>query len=150
MDTPNKKTISSQQIVTTSVDSEKQITTVEASIYQGLIPPPEMMEKYHQIDASFPSRILAIAEQEGKARRDLNNSIVNKSFWLDIFSTICALLAVVSIVWLCHRYLVANQAEYGKDIAEFVIVALASVFIGRKFISNKSKPTESINKKGDE
>jgi uncharacterized membrane protein len=37
-------------------------TTFQAISYQGIIPPPEMMERFKKLDPNLPERIVRMAE----------------------------------------------------------------------------------------
>ena len=112
---------------------QKQQTTVtHQRLYQGAIPPPEMMEHFAQIDPTLPGRIIAMAENEGSERRLKERSIVRKSFTLDILSTILGFLSVVGVIWLCYQFVLKGYASQGATVACGVIVSLAIIFVLRR------------------
>jgi uncharacterized membrane protein len=41
----------------------KPTTTIQTIAYQGLIPPPDMMERFKKVDANLPERIVRMAER---------------------------------------------------------------------------------------
>lgn len=108
----------------------KQITV--AQHYQGVIPPPEMMEHFAEIDPSFPDRILRMAEKEGDARRSRERSIITKSFILDILGLITGVIVVGGVIWLCWKFVEKGYPEQAAWVAGTVMVALAIVFVLRK------------------
>ena len=100
--------------------------------YQGVIPPPEMMEHFSRIDPSFPSRILGMAEEEGKSRRNREKSIINKTFTLDLLGNITGVIVVGGVIWLCWKFVEKGYPDQAAWVAGSVMVALAAVFVLRK------------------
>ena len=100
--------------------------------YQGVIPPPEMMEHFSRIDPSFPGRILAMAENEGDARRQKEKSIIKKSFTLDILGMVTGVIVVGGVIWLCYEFVQKGYPTEAATVACGVLVALAVVFVIRK------------------
>jgi uncharacterized membrane protein len=111
------------------------------SYYQGAIPPADMMQHYGEIDSSFPSRILSMAEEEGKDRRKKESRIISLGFILDLIGVISALLAVGGVIGLCYYFLIKGAATQGATIATSVIVAIAIAFLSRG--RNKNSNTEN-------
>ncbi|MEJ7610653.1 MAG: DUF2335 domain-containing protein [Ferruginibacter sp.] len=129
---PRKQT----QITPQATVQPQQTTTrgarMTASLYQGVIPPPDMMEHYNEIDPSFPGRILAMAEKEGDHRRAYDKSILKKSFSLDIVGNILGFLAVIAVAILAYFFMINGHADDGKAIAIGVMIGLATIFVLRK------------------
>ncbi len=58
----------------------KQTTTLQAFSYQGVIPPPEMMERFKKLDPSLPERIVKMAEKSmDRADKELDILAQNMS-----------------------------------------------------------------------
>lgn len=111
----------------------------QRSIYQGAIPPPDMMEHFARIDPTLPGRIIAMAENEGSERRLKERSIIKKAFQLDLFSTSLGFLAVVGAMILSYQFLIKGYPSQAAAVATGVIVALAIVFVLRRKPSSESK-----------
>lgn len=117
--------------------SKLQKTTATLShktleIYQGLIPDPDMMAKYREIDPSFPMRIVQWTEDEGNHRRQIEMKIVRNAHTIAIWGNILGFLSVIIISALCFLFMVNGHAREGMWIACTIIVALAIVFVLRK------------------
>ena len=110
------------------------------TLYQGVLPPPEMMEHFAKIDPSLPGRIMKMAEEEGESRRKKEKSIINKSFTLDIISTLCGVLSVFGVIWLCYQFIIKGYHQEAGYVATGVIVSLAIIFVLRR------KPKQNNNK----
>ena len=97
-----KEPTTKHNMSSTSKRNQNQLQTQRSEVtvqhYQGVIPPPEMMEHFAQIDPSFPGRILAMAEVEGDARREKEKSIIRKSFPLDIMGLITGVVVVCGVI----------------------------------------------------
>jgi len=96
---------------------QKSTIMHQATLYQGVIPPPEMMEHFARIDPTMPGRIMKMAEDEGESRRLKEKSIINKSFALDIISTICGLLSVFGVIWLCYQFILKGYPQEAGYVA---------------------------------
>ncbi len=114
--------------------AQQQVTVTKH--YQGIIPPPEMMEHFKQIDSSFPDRILKMAENEGNHRRDLAKSVTNKSFALDFLGIIAGIIVVGGVIWLCYEFVKKGYATQAASLGCAVLVGLAVVFVTRKMPKN--------------
>ncbi len=125
----SRKGLAKQQ--QTPIASGKSITTHE-TLYRGIIPPPDMMEHFAEIDPTLPGRIIGMAEDEGKERRIREKSIIDKSFALDMVSTILGFFSVLGVVWLCYQFVLKGFAKEGSYVALGVLVSLAVVFVLRR------------------
>ena len=52
---------------------EKSVTQIKTTIIQSPFPPPELLEKYKEIDPSFPQRVLKMVEDEQKYRHKITD-----------------------------------------------------------------------------
>ena len=58
----------------------KQTTTLQAFSYQGVIPSPEMMERFKKLDPNLPERIVRMAEKSmDRADKELDILAQNMS-----------------------------------------------------------------------
>jgi len=58
----------------------KQTTTLQTFSYQGVIPPPEMMERFKKLDPGLPERIVKMAEKSmDRADKELDILAQNMS-----------------------------------------------------------------------
>ena len=122
-------------------DQKGVITHQRATLYQGAIPPPEMMEHFARIDATLPGRIIGMAENEGIDRRLKERAIIQKAFVVDILSTILGFLSVLGVIWLCYQFVLKGYASQAAAVACGVIVSLAVIFVLRR----KPKPPAKEN-----
>lgn len=108
------------------------------SFYQGIVPSPEMMEKYKDVDPNLPMTLVKLTQDEAEHRRSIEKSIVRQSATSNIVGQILAFLSVISICTLSYLYMINGNADQGKAIAITIIIGLACAFLGRKvFVKNK-------------
>jgi uncharacterized membrane protein len=112
--------------------------SLEQSYYQGIVPSPEMMEKYKIVSESLPDRLVKLTEDEALHRRFIEKKIVNQNFASIITGQIFALLAVGGIAFLSYIFMVNGNASEGKTIAVSVTIGLAAIFLGRRIIVKNS------------
>jgi len=108
------------------------VTQNTLEIYQGLIPSPDMMAKYKDIDPSLPLRIVQWTEDEGIHRRKIETKIARDAHATTIWGNVLGFLSVIVISALCFLFMINGHAREGMWIACTIIVALAIVFVLRK------------------
>lgn len=113
----------------------KQTTTQRISRhhYEGVIPPPEFMSQYGEINVDFPNRILSLTENEGNHRRKIENKIVNFSLVSEVLGIVSGLFAVGMVCTLCYYFIEKGHPTEASHVAIAVIIGLAGVFVLRKF-----------------
>lgn len=116
-----------------SIDSQHKTTSQISRHYSGIIPPPEFMSHYAEINPDFPNRILSLTENEGKHRQQMERKIVNFSFISEMAGIVSGLFAVAMVCLLCYYFIEQNYPKEASHVAIAVIVGLAGVFVFRKF-----------------
>lgn len=100
--------------------------------YEGMIPPPQMMSEFMDVDPTFPERIMAMAEREA-AHRHKNELLLNKGAVRSTYlGMVLGFLAVVIVGYLVYYALTLGHPTAAAGIATGVIVAVAVVFVYRK------------------
>lgn len=112
---------------------------IKQEIFQSDYPPPEMLQKYAQIDPTFPDRLLKMAEIEGAHRRKMERRVTGWSVFLDLLGTILAPAVVVAILYVGYLFMQNNHANEGAWVIGTVTVALAVAFLTRGKRGKSSK-----------
>lgn len=55
----------------TPSDNPKKVISIKNELYSGPIPSPEFMEKFKQVQADFPERIMKLTENEDARRTEI-------------------------------------------------------------------------------
>ena len=113
--------------------------SVQQSYYQGIVPSPEMMEKYKLVSESLPERLVKLTEEEASHRRLIERRITNYHFVSQITGQVFALVAVGGIGYLSYVYMLNGNSSDGKTIAITVMIGLAAIFLGKRIL-NKNNP----------
>ena len=108
---------------------DQQVHLEKTEFYQGIIPRPEAMQSYENIQPGFADRILLITESEVKHRQKTENRIVNFSFWTSFIGLFFAIVAVLAVCALCYYAFSLGFAGQAMWIAISVLVGIASVFV---------------------
>jgi uncharacterized membrane protein len=111
--------------------------TVEGRFYQGVIPSPEMMYDYQQIDPDLPKNIFRLTEEEAIHRRSVEKKIINHSFASLVVGNLCGLLAILAIGVLAYLFMINGHSEDGRWIA-VSIAGVVGIFVIRKYITSKN------------
>lgn len=119
----------SKPISKTEVRRE-QLQRIE--FFQGILPHPDLLDQYRQIDPELPKKIVQWTEDEALHRRKMERKIAFDAHNTVIWGYIFGFLSVIVISVLCYLFMVNGYADEAKWIACSVIVALAVVFVLRK------------------
>lgn len=110
--------------------------TILSQQFSGPIPPASELERYEQIMPGLADRIMKQAELEQSERHKNQRSLIeleiqtSKSEVLTSrFKIIVGFISVCVIVWLCYFAFVLGYKEQARDIAVYVIVSLAAIFV---------------------
>jgi uncharacterized membrane protein len=106
-------------------------TQFKGEIVQTNYPPPDWVERYGQIDASFPQQMFDMAKAEGEHRRWADRFILRSSLFLDVLGTIAGLAGVCGILFVGLLFMKSDHATEGATLIGTVTVALAAVFMTR-------------------
>ena len=118
---------------------------VEAS-FSGPIPPPSILKAFEEAYPGAAHRILTMAEDEGKHRRELEKVMaqaaveeMRRDYSEARWGQVCA-LATSALVTICGTVAVLNGHEWGNLVTISGLGTLVGLFInGRK----KAKETET-------
>lgn len=109
------------------------------SYYQGVVPSPEMMEKYKNVDPTLPGRLVSLSEEEGAHRRKIESRITNHALTTTLVGQILAFASVLVICVLSYYYMKNGNSSDGRTIAVTIIIGLASLFLGRAIFKKSDK-----------
>ncbi len=120
----NKKNIPRPQ------GQSRNLSVTKTQVYQGTIPPPEMMEGYKNLDNTFPNRILSMAEKEQSHYHKMNEKTHTAVLTQMIIGMIAGVVTMFSLCYLVY-YSITNNMEYVATTIVFSMFAIISVFIFR-------------------
>lgn len=110
------------------------LSVTKTEVYQGAIPPPDMMEGYGRLDSTFPDRILKMAENEQKHSHVMDN----KTHWAVLVQTSAGVLSgVFTMVSLC--YLIYFSISNNQSNVAIAIVGAMAAIIGVFVYRQKNK-----------
>lgn len=93
------------------------IKTIAGRYYQGIIPSPEMLHQYQQIDAALPHRILTFTDDEVVHRRKIESRLINNAFLAmligNLFGFLAILASIASVVgiFVIKRYMTSKNSD---------------------------------------
>ena len=105
------------------------IATESVRHYSGPLPDPETLGKYDLVVPGSAERIIRMAEEEAKARRDNERKSIVHSITLTYLGIIFAFFSVIIISWLVWYAIAHEFGTVGASIAVGCIAAVAGVFI---------------------
>lgn len=111
---------------------------ITGKFYQGIIPSPDMMKEYQEIDPALPMRLVKAMEDEAAHRRQVENRIIKNGFLTNTINTLVGFLALVALGVLSYTFMINRHAKEGAVIAGS-IGGVISVFVIGKAISNRKK-----------
>jgi uncharacterized membrane protein len=119
-------------------DHNKGTQEITGKVYQGIIPSPEMMKEYQEIDPSLPMRLVKAMEDEAAHRRQIERRLIKNQFQSNTLNTLTGFLALVALGILAYMFMINGHPTQGAYIAGS-IGAVISVFVIGKAITNKKK-----------
>lgn len=109
--------------------AQKISVTQHTQVYQGQLPPPDMLQHFNEIDPSFANRIVSMAEREQKNRHENETRVTKSLANMSLLGLIFALLSVLIMSGLVFYSLWLGFSKTAGVIAVGSIAAVASVFI---------------------
>lgn len=104
---------------------EKSLSVTKTEVYQGALPPPDMMQGYQQLDKSFPDRIITMAEKEQNHSHKVESK---RNTTILIQSSIGLLAGLITMGTLC--YLIYFAIASGQTSVAITIVGSMAAIIG--------------------
>ena len=129
-----------------SNQNQSELSFRKEQIFSGPVPPPEVLEKYEQIQPGFAERLLKMAEKEQESRIESQQKAFDAEKELATFELnnykrgqIFALVSVFLVVALCGYALFKNFDKSARDIGVAVIIGVAGVFITGRVLKSKKR-----------
>lgn len=123
-----------------------------SEMFSGPIPDPESLKKYDSIQSGLADRLVKLAEEEQRQRQNLNrmvieNEIVNQKEVNNLYGKgqWYALIAITQVLIVCGIAFYLGYPSASRDIAVVVIVALASVFMGKGLQGKRTSDSSKEN-----
>lgn len=102
---------------------------LEASAWQGPIPPPDILRQYDEVQSGAANRILTMAEKQSEHRTRMESTVVNGDSRRAYLGIIAALIIALSIVG-CGTFLIYNGHQWaGTSLIGLDIIGLVGVFV---------------------
>jgi uncharacterized membrane protein len=117
-----------------------QVVLATASAFQGPLPPPEVLAKYNEIDAGLVNRIVTMAEEQAKHRREIENFVTDKSLALSRMGQVFGLTIAMTGLGAAVITTLYNHGVVGALIGTVDLVALVSVFVLGKTMNAQTSP----------
>jgi uncharacterized membrane protein len=122
---------------------QRQIGVTRISSFSGPLPPPDILQKYKDIQPDFPERILKLTEQEAVHRREITRKALRleaiETFLGQLFGLVVALAAFSVTAYLGS----IGHSVAASIIGSGAIVALVTAFIkGRNGAKNEKESDE--------
>lgn len=112
--------------------SKGQQLVKAAQYWEGVVPHPNDLKQYEEIQPGFADRLIRLTESEKEHRHHMENKIVNFSGISSILSTVIGLIAVIVVCYLCYYAFQKGYPGSAATIATGVLVSLAYVFVKRQ------------------
>ncbi len=112
-----------------STSAHRNLSVTHTQVYQGHLPPPDMLQHFNAIDPTFANRIVVMAEKEQKNRHENETRVTKNIVRMSFIGIICAFLSVIIMSGLVFFALWTGASTAASAIAVGAIAAVASVFI---------------------
>jgi len=98
----------------------------------GIIPSPEMMKDYGELDPALPMILVNMAKEEGEHRRAMDRHIVKHNYRTEYTRTIAAVLSLMIISATGVWFMLEGHANAGASVLCTCIVGAMAVIVTRK------------------
>jgi len=122
----------------------QQVVSVIRQEYSGPLPPPNALERYSQIIPNGAERLMVMAEEQSKHRRELETKALNTDSRNSLLGVIFAFLLGLTTIVAGTIIILKGYAYPGTIVGSAGLVGLVSAFIygtreRRKERENKAK-----------
>ena len=111
------------------VDLAHQVVGIIQQEYSGPIPPPDALEKYNRIIPNGADRIMTMAEEQSKHRRELEKTALNSDSRNSFLGILSALTIGLGTIVTGGIIISKGHAWPGTILGSAGLVGLVSVFI---------------------
>jgi len=119
--------------------SRQNVSVTHTQVYQGHLPPPDMLQQFNLIDPTFANRIVTMAEKEQQNRHENETRVTKNVVRMSLLGIFCAFLSVLIMSSLVFYSLWKGYSQTASAIAVGAIAAVASVFI---FFRRRYRPEQ--------
>ena len=127
-------------VVREPLEDGRTVVTYELSrtstIFSGPLPPPEVLKAYQQLDPTFPERLMARVEEEGRHRRQLENRVLESHLESSrsrargfMRGQIFALVTSLTALGVATAVTLAGYPVPGGIIGGSTVVGLVTAFV---------------------
>lgn len=114
------------------IQHQQEIQKITGKFYKGMIPSPEMMEEYKQIDPDLPMRLVKWTEDESNHRRKIEKKITMHAFLTTIWGNIFGFFSLLIMGVLAYLFMINGHPIEGKWIA-LSTAGVIGIFVIRKY-----------------
>jgi uncharacterized membrane protein len=124
------------------------------SIYQGPLPPPEILKGYDLVNPGFAERVMAMAERQSQHRIELERTVVigdHKKSWLGLG---LGFVVAAGVFYGSYDLVKKGHDTAGTLLGGSTLVSLITVFVTgsnqrSKERTNQSRSLESLDESDD-
>lgn len=134
MNTLNKKNVQTKKSVTssdkhTTIAVEQDGDHIRGGLYQGPIPPPNIMAGYGEINPSFPERIMQEFEKNSEHIRNMNETALKGDISRDRIGQIFAFVLAAGLLGLVYYSLSLGNVTFAGLAGVGVLLTMIPPFL---------------------
>lgn len=129
----------SSQKVTIVEPRDENPTTFKAEYHQGIIPHPDLMKGYEEIDENFPAQIMRWTDEQLVHERAIQNRALWFTFIERLLNNIFGIIAIGVLVVCGGFFMTKGHAKEGAAIICSTVVATAGIFVIRSWRTPNNK-----------
>ncbi|WP_047680435.1 MULTISPECIES: DUF2335 domain-containing protein [Xenorhabdus] len=130
------------QLLERLLDNPKVVSIIQhkTSLFQGPLPPPDMLREYDSILPGMAERILELTEKEQQFRHETQKTALNAVIRKDTRGQWMACVLSIIILGIAVYFGIKGELSFAAKLITGNLIAIAAIFaIGRIF---KSKDEE--------
>lgn len=126
-------------------EEQRVNASFKAEIHESIIPLPEQMKGYSEIDPEFPRTIMSWTSDQLAHQRKMQSMTIWFKFVEQLFNNIFGIIAICIPAYVGYLFMKNGYALQGSAIICTISVAIAGIFVIRKisnFNTQNKKPAK--------
>jgi uncharacterized membrane protein len=108
---------------------EKQLILSSVSAYSGILPHPDLLEKFDKIIPSGADRIMKMAEKQSAHRIALETVFVVWDILASFIGQVCGLIIGLAGIYFGYKTIISGHPVVGTILSGGTLTGLVSVFV---------------------
>jgi len=130
---PQKQSHKKPVIINKESDSHKGQPTIYTEHYQGVVPHPNIMRGYAEIDPEFPNKIMQWSEDNLIHDRKMESKSMMLIFWERLFNNFFGFSVAALFSFVGYCFMAEGHPNAGATIICTTVISGIGLFVTKKY-----------------